>query len=377
MAPWNVRPRRLVMLVALILGILAPSAAGATPELVAFGVVRDTDGTPTAGVCIDIWTASDNEGTTEELMIHAVTVTDPLGAYTVDRAHLEAPDIGFVHAIKLRFRDCRPDASLAFAWHPDHVNEDDAPWYDASLAHELDATLEPAAVIEGSVTTTDGEPLDAQITVHDGTEQIFFPGADDDFLAFAHVTATGGHFRLGGLASKAYELTFRCCPGGPAFIPQARAIDLAPAERITLDVTLVEYGYLEGTMGPLPRYGTTLGLPDWAEVPYWGRRDVVTAFDGLSQPVRTVWVDPQTGRWRMPVEPGTYLVRFAWTRNGGITDVLLPWPASLVIAIAGLETHVLERWWEDAPTSALATPVTLDEGQTISGLDAAFVPPER
>lgn len=223
MTSFTSRPARAVpiLLAALALTLAATAPAHAAEKRVA-GTVTGPDGTPLAGVDVDLLLQDGEDGS-----LVASTRTDARGHYSFAQVSTSRTP----YSLELDDRS---------GWHQRTY----VPQFVVRGAVTKDATMKDAGILQGEVHSKDGDaparPATAVIVTADRS----------DLTSFGDVrVAENGHFRLGGLAPGTYTVRFQdtsaefewlcyddvpwsgeeCSrPSAPVTVRAARATTLAP-----------------------------------------------------------------------------------------------------------------------------------------------------
>ena len=297
------------------------------------GVVRGNDTTPLADICVALFDGTRTVGT---------TMTSSTGWYRFGQ--VGARDY------QLRFADC-VGRSLATEWWSDSATQaTSTPIHGVpeTTIDGFDATLAGGATISGMVRDQSGAGLaDVCVTAIDPD------GWSTSVRTNRYPAAPTGGYRLSGLASTSYKVSFNDCSSFPVrSLAQswygsggASVAQVADATPISLPGGTERTG-VDGVLLPA---GTVTGVVRNSA----GRGVAGICVRTQHGPSHVVGLTSITGLYSMRgLGAGSYQVQFVDCGTLGYAG----------------------EWWDGAASLAAATSLTVGIGSTISGIDAELAP---
>jgi protocatechuate 3,4-dioxygenase beta subunit len=299
------------------------------------GTVTRVDGTPLAGVDVqvyefDAWGPGRSWG----------AVTDDSGAYSVG----ELP----IGDYKVEFPAYNPELNVLPEWWENaHTIEEAAVVsVESEVPHTgIDAVLENGSIISGVVTDEDGAGV-PDVSIYAWT------GEGEDLRIVGSASTDGsGEYAVTGLRTGSYEVQF-----APSELHFEEWWADAATRAAATPVFVPEDAIVDGISPQLDRAGSIAGhVVDDRGAPVANAR--VSAYaSGAGDdapPVLETWTDDSGAFVISPLRPDVYTIAFT------------------------PEDGLIGEWWNDAPTRAQASEVTVVGGATTSVVDAelaTFVP---
>lgn len=328
----------------LVLGLLTsmlavlggPGAGAAATEGSISGIVRGPGGEPLAGV----WVGAESNGPPWDW---GQSLTGPDGRYVIDGL-LPGP-------YRVGFESEQPD--LLFEYYLDaHRYQDavDVMVTAGGVRADVDATLEEAGSISGTVTGPSGLPL-ARVSV-----QVEPASGECCFDTGTAVTSWEGTFHVEGLSADTYVVHLQ--PGAGSVLAPEFYADQAVFEEATpvlvaqgvdvtgIDAQLTVGATISGTVtGPL---GDPL-----ADVEVYATSEP-EFYEGFSAEASRLYLSP----------------RRAVTDHLGRYSIVGLAPVEHLVSFDSSDSALVGEWWDDVFASSEATPIALTPAATITGIDA-------
>jgi hypothetical protein len=288
-------------------------------------VTTEATGLPLADVLVGVYGADDG------LFPSTWAVTGEEGTYTVP---------GLDGAYKVVF--VPPSATgLRATWHDGADTRAEATVHTVTTTtgvSGIDAGLGAAATISGTVTDPDGAPLAGAVVRAVAPTDTWFPSG-------TATTAADGSYAITGLPAGTYQVAFGA-PAGSTL--RSEWHDDAPDRTAATSFTLSTGDALAGIDAQLGQGTAVTGTVTTTDGPLAGAVVALYA-PGAYVPTATATTGADGTYTANGLATGTYRVRFA---------------------AAGHTT----RWWDDAPTRATATDLTIDDGTLTTAVDATLLP---
>lgn len=302
------------------------------------GTVTTPSGRPVANICVQLADAR-----TQQLLPDAqvTAVTDGHGRYQVTGL---TPGRYLV-----QFSDCNNFPAYGTVWHPRGTTPESAAPVTIRPGRTtagVNGIMTIGGSISGFVRGPSGEPVRNECVQADDS------GTHAQAFAF---TNKAGHYRMTGLGSGSYRMTFSPCNPGSRGLPNFGQVSPARLVRVSaprpdnnVNVRLALGGWVSGTVsgqsGSLARLANACVLT------------VPLDPAGTS----TFALTDAQGRYQIPnLAAGKYLI-YAGDPACDFAD-----PGVAVLA---------PRWFDDQPTQATANSVTITAGRVTSGIDVTLQP---
>lgn len=221
----------------------------------------------------------------------------------------------------------------------------------------IDAVLDPAGRIRGTVTDDAGHPIvGVQVSAYD---------ADDDVLRLTAATDAAGRYRITGLDSGTYKLAFREPSGVYVTEYYDDADSLGSADPVTvvdgettsgIDASLASTGRIEGTVRD-EETGAVIA------------NALVSVYDNLGAWVTSAFTDAAGHYVVGGLDGGSYRVMFNASSDGTPAPPPLPSSTSTIPVGANGADYVPE-FYDNKTSLTSATRITVVDRQATTGIDA-------
>lgn len=314
------------------------------------GTVTDKAGQPVRGECVDLTDPRNNQAVDADLFGDG-TQTNRHGSYQLTGL---TPGRYLV-----QFFNCIGHVKFGQQWSGHKLLEKSAAPVTVSSATTtggINATLAPAALISGRVTSPSGKPVSGVCV-----SALSFAARDIEQAR----TNAAGEYTIRGLATAHYSLTFRPCgrPGSLATATLASIAAQAGTTRSGVNVRLTPAGTISGTL----RAGIS-GQPDGAgtcvtAIPARSARNSPAAFES-SEVTQTQARGHYTLR---DLAPGSYKLYF-----NDVTCAYLGSDSGDFNDDVSSPVSFAAQWYKDRLTEAAADEVTVAASRATSGIDATL-----